>query len=71
MPSTVPETSPREPQEAETAPTVDLQTDQQQNSAPAPPDEPTVETDTAGREPDVHHDDGGEVMEDKEDTVIY
>lgn len=72
MPSTVPSTSSREPQETETAPTVDLQTDQQQNSGPALPDEPAIEADISSREQaDVHHDDGGEVMEDNEDTVIY
>lgn len=50
----------------ETASTVDV------HAAPARTDEPTVETNIPSREhAEVHHDDGGEVMEDNEDTVIY
>lgn len=45
---------------------------QGQNSEPIESEEATNGTDTAAQEQtDAHHDDGGEVVEDNEDTVIY
>lgn len=65
MAATVTEEGSKEPHEMETASTVDV------HAAPARTDEPT-ETNIPSREhAEVHHDDGGEVMEDNEDTVIY
>lgn len=59
-----------EPQEA--ANTENVHPDQEQSSKPTTTDAPTNGTSPAEQEQaDVHHDDGGEVVEDNEDTVIY
>lgn len=66
------ETASKEPQEA--ADTADAQPKQEQSSEPTRTDAPTNRTNTTGaghEQADVHHDDGGEVVEDNEDTVIY
>lgn len=59
-----------EPQEA--ANTENVHPEQDQSSKPTTTDAPTNGTSPAEQEQaDVHHDDGGEVVEDNEDTVIY
>lgn len=63
-----PQAESKEPQE--TTDTVGAQTNPENNSDPARTDAPTNGTDAHGQ-PDAHHDDGGEVVEDNEDTVIY
>lgn len=55
----------------ETTNMVGVQTTTEQNSE-ATTDAPTNGADAAAQaQPDAHHDDGGEVVEDNEDTVIY
>lgn len=47
------------------------QVQQDQSSEPTKSEPPTNGTDAAHEQADAHHDDGGEVVEDNEDTVIY
>ena len=64
------EAVPNEPQEAVN--TDNVHPEQEQGSKPTTTDAPTHGPSPAEREQaDVHHDDGGEVVEDNEDTVIY
>lgn len=64
---------PAEPKEAQEAmDTAGAQSNNEQSSEPSKTDAPTNGTDTAAHEQsDAHNDDGGEVVEDNEDTVIY
>lgn len=60
------------PQEPEVTGEKEEQVVQEQSSEPGKSEPPMNGTDTAGHEQaDAHHDDGGEVVEDNEDTVIY
>jgi hypothetical protein len=60
-----------ESKSGETTDMMDVQTTTEQNPK-ATTDAPTNGTDAAAQaQPDAHHDDGGEVVEDNEDTVIY
>jgi len=65
-----PQSESREPQE--TTDMVGAQTNTEQSSETVRTDTPANGADEAAhQQSDAHHDDGGEVVEDKEDTVIY
>lgn len=67
-PAAEPESTAEEPQAIAEK---EEQVKQQQSSEPAKSEAPTNGTDAGHEQADAHHDDGGEVVEDNEDTVIY